>query len=91
MAIEQLQMMIKFMSSVDGEHSMSFNINFLILIVFLFSERHEKMIYLFRKTEIWSLDEKDDTINMKIADPNLNNYRYYTELFIVDSDFCTKK
>ena len=42
------------------------------------------------KTEVWTLDENDDTNNMKIAEPNLHNY-YYPELFIVDSDFCTKK
>ena len=48
-------------------------------------------ISLFSKTEIWSLDENDDTVNMKIADPNLKNYWYYPVLFIVDSDFCTKK
>ena len=48
-------------------------------------------ISLFSKTEIWSLDENDNTINMKIADPNLKNYPFYPELFIVDSDFCTKK
>ena len=47
-------------------------------------------ISLFSKTEIWSLDENDNTINMKIAEPNLTNYRWYPELFTVDSDFCTK-
>ena len=40
---------------------------------------------------MWSLDENDDTVNMKIADPNLKDYYFYPELFIVDSDFCTKK
>ena len=35
-------------------------------------------------------DAEDDTINMKIAEPSLKNYDYYPELFIVDSDFCTK-
>ena len=47
-------------------------------------------IYLLSKTEVWTLDENDDTINMKVAEPNLNRYYYYPELFIVDSDFCTK-
>ena len=51
----------------------------------------ENLFYLFSNTEIWSLDEKDDVVNMKIADPTLNRYRLYPELFIVDSDFCTKK
>ena len=48
-------------------------------------------IKLFSKTEIWSLDENDNTINLKIAEPNLTNYGYYPELFIVDPDFCIKK
>ena len=43
------------------------------------------------KTEIWSLDGNDDHVNIQIAEPNLNNYRYYPEMFLVDSDFCTKK
>ena len=47
--------------------------------------------YLYSKTEIWSLDVNDDTVNMKIAEPNLKDYMYYPELFIVDSNFCTKK
>ena len=51
----------------------------------------KNITYLFSETEIWSLDDEDDTVNMKIADPKLNNYRLYPELFIVDSDFCTKK
>jgi len=49
------------------------------------------LIYSFSKTEIWSHDENDNTVNMKIAEPDLYNYYYYPELFIVDSDFCTKK
>ena len=48
-------------------------------------------IHELSKTEVWTLDENDDTINMKIAEPTLNNYSLYPELFIVDSDFCTKK
>ena len=70
--------MIDFMSLVDLEHSMSFY----ILIIFF---------YLFSKTEIWSLDENDDAVTIKIAEPNLNVYGYSPELFIVDSDFCTNK
>ena len=50
------------------------------------------LLYQFlSKTEIWSLDDNDDTVNMKLGEPSLYNYRYYPELFIVDSDFCTKK
>ena len=47
--------------------------------------------FFFSKTEIWSLDENDDIIGMEIAEPKLNRYEDYPELFIVDSDFCTKK
>ena len=48
-------------------------------------------IYLFSKTEIWSLDVKDGAVNNKIAEPTLNYYQHYPEAFIVDSDFCIKK
>ena len=49
-------------------------------------------IHLLRKTEIWTLQyENDDTINVKIAEPNLVDYRYKPELLIVDSDYCIKK
>ena len=44
----------------------------------------------FSPTEIWSRDGEDDTMNMKIAEPTLKSYYSYPELFIVDSDFCTK-
>ena len=50
-------------------------------------------MFLFTKlspTEIWSMDETDDTINVKIAEPSLYYYDLYPELFLVDSDFCTK-
>ena len=48
--------------------------------------------YFFSKTEIWSLGENDDAVHtVKIADPSLNDYEYYPELFIVDADFCTNK
>ena len=83
MPIEQLQMKIEFMSSVDMEHCKSFDVIFGLKLVRMF-------IYLLSKTEVWTLDENDDTINMKVAEPNLNRYYYYPELFIVDSDFCTK-
>ena len=78
-AIEQLQMKIEFMSSVEQEHCKAFHIQPALII------------YLLSKTEIWSLDENDDTVNMEIAEPNLKNYQFYPELIIVDSDFCTKK
>ena len=43
------------------------------------------------RTEIWSLHDNDNTVNMKIAEPTLTNYRYYPELFIVASDFLHQK
>ena len=36
------------------------------------------------------MDDNDNTVNMKIADPRLGNHAYYPELFLVDSDFCSK-
>ena len=72
-------MVIEFMSSVDGEHCKTFHVKSALLINIL------------SETEIWSLNENDDTVNMKIAEPNLKDYYGYPELFIVDSDFCTKK
>ena len=44
----------------------------------------------FSPIEVWSIDAEDDTVNMKIAGPDLYQYQEYPELFIVDSDFCTK-
>ena len=83
-SIEQLQMMIESMSSVDMVPGRFFISN-------LSWALWKKMIDLFSETEIWTLDETDNTVNVKIAEPNLNSYRFYPELFIVDSDFCTKK
>ena len=77
--IERSQMVIEFMSSVEKEHCKNFRVKSILLI------------NLFSKTEIWSLDDNDVTVNMKIAEPNLSNYYNSPELFIVDSDFCTKK
>ena len=77
--IEQLQIKIEFMSSVEMEHCKTFHIKSALIID------------LFSKTEIWSLDENDDTVNTKIAEPKLDEYSYYPELLIVDSDFCTRK
>ena len=42
-------------------------------------------------TEIWSLDKIDNTVSMKIAEPKLQGYSSFPELFIVDSNFCIKK
>ena len=51
----------------------------------------KQKVYLFSKTEIWSLDKNDNPVNVKIAEPDLYRYELYPELFIVDSDFCIKK
>ena len=77
--IERSQMVIEYMSSVEKEHCKTFHVKSALLI------------YILSKTEIWLLDENDDTVNVKIAEPNLQGYKYYPELFIVDSDFCIKK
>ena len=49
---------------------------------------HYKINHL--STEIWSYDNNDSTVNMKIAEPNLISYQYYPELFVVPSDFCSQ-
>ena len=79
MAIEQLQMKIEFMSSVEVEHCKTFH------------TKPALIIDLLSKTEIWSIDENDNTVNMKIAEPFLKDYYGTPELFIIDSDFCTEK
>ena len=43
----------------------------------------------FLSTEIWSIDDNDNTVNMKVAEPELNHYYYYPELFLVPFDFCS--
>ena len=72
-------------------------IAFMLLVAILAVCEYLKVIFKclyfnskFSPTEIWSRDAEDDTINMKIAEPTLYFYRRYPELFIVDSDFCTK-
>ena len=45
----------------------------------------------FRPTEIWSKAADIDDIDIKVTEPRLSYYRYYPELFIVDSKFCTNK
>jgi len=42
-----------------------------------------------QSTEIWSLDDNGN-VNREIAAPQLNNYEYYPELFLVPSDYCSK-
>ena len=43
----------------------------------------------FVKTEIWSLDNNDDVVNIKVAEPEIEDYVYHPELFLVPSDFCS--
>ena len=47
-----------------------------------------KIVFIL-STEIWSLDENDNIVNLKIAEPKLSAYEI-PELFIVVSDFCSK-
>ena len=41
-----------------------------------------------RYTEIWSNDGESKSI--KLADPQLDDYFHYPELFLVDIDYCVK-
>ena len=69
-------MVIKSMSLVDPVQSKS---------VYL---KVEKSSLFRRYTEIWSLDGQSK--NIKLADPQLTDYRYYPELLLVDTTFCVK-
>ena len=44
----------------------------------------------FLSTEIWSMDDNQNNINIKVTEPDLYNYAGYPELFLVPSDFCSK-
>ena len=83
-----IEEMAEFMSSVDLEHSKSYVLKF---ASFVKINDYLIFTYSFSKTEIWSFDKNDDTVNIKMAEPDLDDYRYYPELQIVDSDFCTRK
>ena len=39
-------------------------------------------------TEIWSM--KENELYLHLTEPKLNNYYRYPELFLVDSDYCTR-
>ena len=43
---------------------------------------------MLRLTEIWTKDDKSETI--QLAEPNLNDYKEYPELMLVDTKFCVK-
>ena len=53
-----------------------------------FLRTYGKSSYFFRYTEIWSIDGESKII--KLADPQLDGYSYYPELFLVDIDYCVK-
>ena len=46
------------------------------------------MSHYFRKTEQWSLSEKEKGYNGENVEPTLEYYYTYPELFLVQSDFC---
>ena len=76
--IEQFRMAIESMSLAEVIHCK-----------FVHFFRPKKLI--FRPTEIWSKTDDNDDINIKVTEPSLHYYRYYPELFIVDSNFCINK
>ena len=39
-------------------------------------------------TEIWSIDGQSK--NIQLAEPTLNDYTWYPELMIVDTNYCVK-
>ena len=45
---------------------------------------------IFSPTEIWSLTDQDEIQTINIAEPTLNLYESYPEIFLVNSDFCTR-
>jgi len=40
-------------------------------------------------TEIWS--KENNSYNIKLASPKVNDFRHYPELLLVDPNFCVKK
>ena len=78
--IEQFRMAIESMSLAEVIHCKCIHF-FRPKIFFL----------IFRPTEIWSKTDDNDDINIKVTEPSLHYYRYYPELFIVDSNFCINK
>ena len=43
-------------------------------------------LYLFRKTEKWTIEA--DGIKKELLDLELNSYYYYPEIFLVNDDYC---
>ena len=48
------------------------------------------LYFIISPTEIWSLTDEDEIANINIAEPFLKNYSYFPEIFLVNSDFCTR-
>ena len=99
MVIEQWSMEIVFMLLVVKVLLMAISkwnllqLNIFLLIGFNFSmSRYPSKSFHFsiRPTEIWSLTDDDEIDNINIAEPTLDNYSYYPEIFLVNSDFCTR-
>ena len=70
-----------------------FQLNIFLLIGLNFSmSRYPSKSFHFsiRPTEILSLTDDDEIDNINIADPTLDGYSFYPEIFLVDSDFCTR-
>ena len=48
------------------------------------------ILFYFRPTEIWSLTDEEEISAIHIVEPTLDSYKDYPEIFLVDSDFCTR-
>ena len=46
------------------------------------------VLNFFRYTEIWSANEESKII--QLSEPQLDGYKWYPELMIVDTTFCVK-
>ena len=71
-----------------------FQLNISLLIGLNFSmSRYPSQSFNFRiqPTEIWSLTDDDEISNINIAGPTFDGYYEYPEIFLVTSDFCTRK
>ena len=53
--------------------------------------KQEKKISFFRKTERWYIDHKmaEAMVNKSLIEPELNDYGYHPELFVVQNTYCT--
>lgn len=98
MVIEQWSMKIVFMLlvvwvlfTISKLNLLQLNIFLLIGFNFSMSRYPSKSFnFSIRPTEIWSLSDDDEIGNINIAEPTLDNYVWYPEIFLVASDFCTR-